>query len=130
MRWGPSSGNFFAQGRSGGQKAGVTTHYDADIDPRQRPIVEIGSGEGLSDEARRRRETGRMVVDHKIVVYGLGDMDGPQRIAVRLGLLRHYPHRVGAVIAADVKKAADLVRLQNFEDFLAIFQIGLIACRT
>jgi len=120
-------GEFLAKRRGGGQKAGVAPHHDADIDARQRPIIEIGAGEGLRDEARRGREARRVVVDHQIIVDGLGDMDGAQRIAMRLGLLRDDADSVGTVVAADIKEAADLVRLQDLKDLLAIFDVRLVA---
>ena len=107
----------------------MAPHHDADIDARQRPIIEIGAGEGLRDEARRGRKARRVVVDHQIIVDGLGDMDGPQRIAMRLGLLRDDADRVGTIVAANIKEAADLVRLQNLEDFLAIFDVRFVARR-
>ena len=70
-----------------------------------------------------------MVVNHKIIVDGFGDMDGAQRIAMRLGLLRDDADRVGTVVAADIEEAADLVRPQDVENFLAIFDVRLVARR-
>ena len=37
-------------------------------------------------------------------------------------------HRVRRVVAADVEKVLDLVRLQDLEDFLAVTLVGLVAC--
>ena len=69
-------GIFARQRRSRGEEAGVPSHHHRDIDAFQRQIVEIGAGEGLGDEARRRRIAGRVIEADQIVVDGLRNMDG------------------------------------------------------
>ena len=46
-------GIFARERRGRGEESGVPAHHHRAIDALQRQIVEIGAGEGLSDEARR-----------------------------------------------------------------------------
>ena len=85
----PVVGKFARQRRGGGEEAGVAAHDDRDIDARQRGVVEVGAHEGLGDEARRRGEARRVVEADEVVVDGLGDVDGADRIA---GLVRLFGH--------------------------------------
>ncbi len=105
----------------------MAPHDDRDIDAGQRAVVEIGAHEGLGHEPRRRRKAGRVVVDHQVIVDGLGDVDAAQGIGFPGGFLRHDAHRIGTVIAADIEEAADAMRLQRTEDRLAIFDVRLVA---
>ena len=72
----------------------MAPHHHADIDARQRRIVEIGAGEGLGDEARGRRETGCVVVLDQIVVDRLRDMDAAQRVSGGLCFFADDAHGV------------------------------------
>ena len=69
------------QRRGGGQEPRIAAHDDADINARQRPVVEVDPHEGLDDETRRRGKTRRVVIDGQVVVDGLGNMDAAERIA-------------------------------------------------
>jgi len=85
---------------------------------------------GLGDKTRRRGKARRVVVDGQVIVYGLGNMDAAERIA---GLVRRFGNDadgVGAVIAADIEKAIDAVRLHHPEYLQAVFPVGLVARRT
>ena len=53
----------------------MAAHHHADIDAGQGGVVEVGAGEGLGDEARRRGKARRVVVADQIVVDGLGNVD-------------------------------------------------------
>ena len=118
------------QRRGGGQEAGVASHHHGAIDARQRRIVEIGAGEGLGDEARRRREARHVVEADEIVVDGLGDMDRAQRMA---GLLAPPRRRCGRCRTNRCRRCSMNVSiacaLQDLEDLLAIFQVRLVAGR-
>ena len=70
-----------------------------------------------------------MVEADEIVVDGLGDMDGAQRMAFARRLFGDDAHCVGGIVAADVKESVDLLGAQHLEDFLAIFAVGLVARR-
>ena len=107
----------------------MPAHHHRDIDAFQRQIVEIGAGEGLRDEPRRRRIARRVVEADEIVVDRLGDMDRPQLMVGFLGLLGDDAHRVGGIVAADVEEGVDRMRFQNLEDLLAIFAVRLVAGR-
>ena len=122
-------GIFARERRGRGEEAGVPAHDDRDIDAFQRRIVEIGAREGLGDEARRGRKARRMIEADEIVVDRLGDMDRAEPMAGFLRLLGDDAHRVGGIVAADVEERVDLVRLQDLEDLLAIFEVGLVAGR-
>jgi hypothetical protein len=71
-------GKLLAQGRGGGQKAGVAPHHHPHVDAGQRGVVQVGTGKGLRDKARRRRKARRVVVAHQIVVNGFGDVHAAQ----------------------------------------------------
>ena len=107
----------------------MAAHDDADIDARQRAIVEIGAHEGLGDEARRRAEARRMVVADEVIVDRLGDMHGAQRIILRPRLVRHDAYDIGGIVAADIEKPANVMRLERAEDRLAIGFVRLVAGR-
>ena len=120
---------FARKRRSRGEKAGVPAHHHRDIDAFQRQIVEIGAGEGLRDEPRRRRIARRVIEADEIVVDRLGDMDGAKPMVGFLRFLGDDAHRVGGIVAADVEERVDRVRFQDLEDLLAIFAIRLVAGR-
>ena len=107
----------------------MPAHDHRDIDALQRQIVEIGAGEGLRDEARRRGIARRVVEADEIVVDRLRDMDRAQPMIGLLRLLGDDAHRVGGIVAADIEERVDRVRLQDLEDLLAIFEVGLVAGR-
>ena len=109
------------QRAGGGEEAGVAAHDHRAIDARQRGVVEVGAGEGLGDEARRRRIAGRVVEADEIVVDRLRDVDGADVLAGLGRLFGDDAHGVGRIVAADVAERVDLVRLQHLEDFLAVF---------
>ena len=123
------AGELARQRRGGGEEAGVAAHDHRAIDARQRGVVEVGAGEGLGDEARRRRIAGRMVEADEVVVDRLRDMDRADLFAGLGRLFRDDAHGVGGVVAADVAERVDLVRLQHLEDFLAVLDVGLVAGR-
>ena len=122
-------GGFSAERGGGGEEAGMSPHHHADVHAGQRGIIEVGAGEGLRDEARGRRETGRVVVADQVVVDGLRDVDAAQRVAGLLRFEADDAHRVGRVVAADVEKVFDLVRAQHVENLLAVGDVGLVAGR-
>ena len=63
----------------------------------------------------------------EIVVDRLGDMHGAKPVVGFLRLLRDNAHRVGGIVAADVKERVDRVRLQDLEDLPTIFEVRLVA---
>ena len=99
---------FARQRRGRGEEARVASHHDRAVDAGQRRVVEVGAGEGLRDEARRRRIAGHMVEADEVVVDRLRDMDGAERMPALLGLVGHDAHRVGGIVAADVEERVDL----------------------
>ena len=107
----------------------MAPHHHADIDARQRRIVEIGAGEGLGDEARGRRETGCVVVLDQIVVDRLRNMDAAQRVSSGLCFFADDAHGVRRIVATDIEEMADAVRAQDLEDLVAISGVGLVARR-
>ena len=119
-----------AERRRRGQEAGMAPHHDADVHAGQRGVIQVGAGERLRHEARGGRKSGRVVVADQVVVDRLRDVDAAQRIAGFVRGLADDAHGVRRVVAADVKKVADLVRLQHLEDFLAIRQVRLVARRS
>ena len=116
-----------AQRAGGGQEARVPAHHHAQVDARQRGVVEVGAGKGLGHEARGRRKARRVVAADQVVVDRLGDVDAAQRVGRGLGLLADDAHRVRRVVAADVEEMPDAMRLQHLEDLLAVGQVGLVA---
>ena len=68
-----------------------------------------------------------MVVDHQVVVDGLGDVDAAERGARPARFFAQDAQRIRGIVAADVEKRADAVRLQHPEDVPAVFQIRLVA---
>ena len=107
----------------------MTAHHHRAIDAGQRAVVEIGAGESLDDEARRRRIAGHVVEADEIVVDRLRDVDRPQVMAAPLRLFGDDAHGVGGIVAADVEERVDIVRLENLEDLLAVFDVRLVAGR-
>ena len=126
---GPVVGKLSRQRRRGGQKARVAAHHDGAIDPFERLVVEIGPGEGLGDEARGGGKARDMIEADEVVVDGLGDVDGAQRMSALLRFLRDDAHGVGGIVAADIEERVDRMRLQDLEDLLAIFEVRLVAGR-
>ena len=122
-------GEFLAERGSRGEEAGMAAHHHRDIDAGQGGVVEIGAGEGLGDEARRRGKARRVVVADEIVVDGLGNMDAAQGIIGLGRLFADDAHGVGGIVAADIEEGADLMRLKHLEDLVAIFGVGLVAGR-
>jgi hypothetical protein len=123
----PVVGELLAQRRGGGQEAGVPPHHHADVDAGQTRVVEVGAGKGLGDETRRAREARRVVVQHQVVVDGLGDVDAAQRVVRAGGLLGDDADGVAAVVAADVEEMLDAMRPQHLEHLLAVGEVGLVA---
>ncbi len=117
------------QCRCRGQEARVAAHHDGDIDARKGAVVEIGAGEGERDEARGGTESGGVVVDRQVVVDRLRDVDAAQVVFRFLRLFADDAQRIRRIVAADIEECADLVGLQDLEDFLAVFQVGLVAGR-
>ena len=68
-------GIFARERRGRGEEPRVPAHHHRAIDAFKRQIVEIGAGEGLNDEARRRRIARHVVEADEIVVDGLRDVD-------------------------------------------------------
>ena len=120
-------GKLLAQRRRRRQKAGVPAHHHGQVHPGQGGIVQVGAHKRLDDKAGGRRKTRRVVVADQVVVYCLRYMDAAQRIVCAPGFFVDDPHRVGGIVAADIEEVADAMRLQNFEDLLAVAQIGLVA---
>ena len=119
-------GIFARERRGRGQEARMAAHHHGAIDAVQRDVVEIGAGEGLHDEARRRRVSRHVVEADEVVVDRLRDVDRPQRMAALPRLLRDDPHRVGGIVAADVEERVDLMRLEDLENLLAVFEVRLV----
>ncbi len=107
----------------------MAAHDNGHVDARQRPVVEVRAREGLRDETSRRRVSRRVVVDHQVVVDGLGDMDALQRIVRGLGLIAQNAERIRRVVAACVEEGSDFVGAQDLQDFLAVFGVRLVARR-
>jgi hypothetical protein len=119
-------GELLAQRAGGGQEARMAAHHHTQVDARQRRVVQVGAGKGLGHETRRAGEARRVVVEHQVVVDGLGDVDAAQRVA---GLGRFFGHDadgVAGVVAADVEEVLDLVRLEHLEHLAAVGQVGLV----
>ena len=70
-----------------------------------------------------------MIVADKVVVDGFWDVHRAQGIADLMRLLADDAHCVGGIVAADIVELGDLVRLENLEYLVAIFQVGLVARR-
>ena len=115
--------------RGGGEEAGVAAHDDADVNPRQGPVVQVYPGKGAGDEARRGRIPRRVVVDHQVVVDGLGDMDAAQRVVGLARLVVDDTQHVRRIVAADIEESPDPMGLKDAEDLLAVFEVGLVAGR-
>ena len=107
----------------------MAAHHHTQIHAGKRFIVQIRAHESLGDEPRRRGKARRVVIDHQVVVDGLGNMDAAQRIIRVARRFRDDAHRIGAVIAADIEKGADAMGLHRAEDLLAIGAIRLVAGR-
>ena len=105
----------------------MAAHHDADVNAGKRGIVEIYARKRLGDKTRGGGKARRMIVADQIVVDGLGNMNAAQRIIGFMRLLGDDAHRIGGIVAADIKEGADFMRLQNLEDLVAIFQIRLVA---
>ena len=118
-----------AQCRRGGQEPGVPAHHDADINAWQRSVVQIHAGKGLGHETRGRWIAWRVVVADQVVVDGLGDVDGAQRVARFVRLFTDDAHGIGRVVAANIEEMLDLVRAQHLEDGVAVFRIRFVARR-
>ena len=67
-----------------------------------------------------------MVIEHQIVIDGLGDMDGAEIIVQSFRLLVDDAHCIGRIIAADVEKVAHVMLAEDVEDLLAVLFIGLV----
>ena len=70
-----------------------------------------------------------MVEADKIVIDRLRDMDRAEWIAGLLRLIGDDADRVRRIVAADVEERVDRMRLEDLEDLLAVFEIGLVAGR-
>ena len=112
------------------EKTCVAAHDDADVDPRQRSVVQIGPCECLGDELARRAEARAVVRADEVVVDGLGNVDAAELVVHHLGLLIHDAARVGRVVSADIEEMADVVRLHDREHLLAILDVGFVAGRS
>ena len=123
-------GELARQRRGRGQESGVAAHDNGAIDAFEGRIVEIGAGEGLGHEARGGRKARDMIEADQIVVDRLRHVHGAKLMVPLLGLVRDDAHGVGRVVAADVEERVDLMRLQDLEDLLAIFQVGFVARRS
>ena len=71
-----------------------------------------------------------MVVQHQIVVDGLGHVDAAQGVARFTRLLGKNAQGVGRIVAADIEEAVDAVGLERSKNLAAVFFIGLVAGRT
>ncbi len=70
---------------------------------------------------------GTAVGDRQIVVHGLGHVYRLDRIAQRLGQLRHLQAGVGGIAAAVVEEVADVVRLEDLDQALVLGAVLLEA---
>ena len=104
----------------------MAPHDHAHIDTGQGRIVQIGPGKGLRHKARRGWEARRVVVADQIVVNGLGDVDAAQRVIGFERLLAHDAHGVRRIVATDVEKVLNLMRLQDLENLLAVGQVRFV----
>ena len=104
----------------------MPSHHHGDVDAGQGPVVEIETHEGLDHEARGRGISRHVIGAHQIVVDGLGDVHTAQIVARLPRFLGNDAHGIGAVVAADVEEAPDLVRLEHAKNLLAVGLIGLV----
>ncbi len=103
-----------------GQESRMPAHHHADVHAGNGAVVEIGAREGLGHELRRGA-VARAVVRHlEVIVDGLGNMNHPQFVPGIRRLFIHDSAGVGAVIAAAVEKIANVVRLADLKDRVAI----------
>src|ERR1700746_1322635 len=108
----------------------MPAHDDREVDAGQCRVVEIGARKCLGDEARRRRESWRVIVAHQIIVDGLRDLDTAQREPTLPCTVAEDAKSMGGILPADIEEVADSVRLQDPEDLLAVPGVWLVTRRT
>ena len=123
-------GKFFPQRRRRRQEASVPPHHDRQVNPFQCRVIQIRSGEGLGDKARRRGKARRVIVADQIVIYGFWYVHTAQGVAGTKRFLADNAHGVRRIVAANIKKVADAVRFEHFENLATVFRIWFIARRT
>ena len=109
------------------QPAGLSTHHDIDLDPRQGRHVAV-----VADERRGHKASGaavaRAVVGHaQVVIDGLGDMEYPQLVVTVARHLVDDAGGVGRVVAANVEEIPNVVLGEDAKDVLAVGVVGLVA---
>ena len=104
----------------------MAAHDHSDIDAGERPVVEIGAEERLHDEPSGRGEAWRVVAHDQIVVDRFRDMYAADRVVGLASLLRDDADRIAGIIAADIEEILDFVGLQDFQNFLTVFQVRLV----
>lgn len=91
------------------------------VDARHRGHVVPGfadrGGDILGDRAKARAAIG----DRQIVIDGLGNMHGLDRVAKRGGNLRNLQAGIGRIAATVVEEIADIVCLEYFNQALVLF---------
>lgn len=105
----------------------MAPHHDTDVNALQRAVVEVHPGEGLRHEARRRTEARAVVVFLKVVVDRLRDVDRAELVVRLFRLLVDDADGVGRIVAADVEKVTDVMRLHHLEHPGAILLVRLVA---
>jgi hypothetical protein len=65
----------------------------------------------------------------EIIVDRFGHMDRAEFVPLLARLACDNANRVGRIIAADVEEIADVMRLEDFENLLAIFEVRLVPGR-
>ena len=68
-----------------------------------------------------------MVVDHEVVVDGLGDVEAAEFVVGFVGEFVDDAAGVRGIVAADIEKVADVVLLAGIQDALAVVGVGLVA---
>ena len=104
----------------------MSPHHDGDVNTGQGTVVEVRPHESERDEPGRRGIPGCVIIEHQVVVNGLGDVNASHVIAGLFGVSIDDVHRVGAVVPANVKEVAHVVDFEDFEDARAILLVGFV----
>ena len=65
-----------AQNRRSGQKSRMTAHDNIDLNARKCPVVKVVAHQRTGDKPTGCPETRAMIGNQKVIVDGLGDMEG------------------------------------------------------
>ena len=107
------------EGGAGGDPAGGAAHHFDDgneVALAHRLVVAGDFLDGGGDVFDRAGVAGRVVGDGEVVIDRLRHADDAELVALLLGELGNLVCGVLRVVAADVEKVADVVRLEDLED--------------